>query len=61
LNNKELNKNFVYEVEVNNHQHDEEFALELFELLEGENSQIPLTKIHTFKELLDWNEELGIE
>ncbi|MFZ3587779.1 hypothetical protein ACOI1C_00600 [Bacillus sp. DJP31] len=58
---KQTPKNFVYEVEVSNH--DEEFALELFEMLEDTTQTQPTShkKIHSFEELLEWNEELEEE
>ncbi|WP_456275361.1 hypothetical protein [Bacillus sp. AK128] len=56
--NKKKSKNFVYEVEVSSNSNDhEEFALELFELMEDATRTGPHKKINNFDELLDWNEE----
>jgi hypothetical protein len=61
LNKKRTSKNFVYEVEVSNNQQDEEFAMELFEMMEDATQVTPHKKIQSFDELLDWNEELEEE
>ncbi|WP_246939555.1 hypothetical protein [Bacillus pinisoli] len=50
-------KNLVYEVEVSNTQNQEEFALELFELMEDATTKTSHRSIRNFDELLDWNEE----
>jgi hypothetical protein len=55
---KEKSKNYVYEVEVTNNPNDnEEFALELFELMEDSTTTPTHKRINNFDELLDWNEE----
>ncbi len=54
-------KNYVYEVEVSNNSHDEEFALELFEMIEDPSQVRPLKKLHSFDELVQWNEEHDVE
>lgn len=55
---KKRSKNFVYEVEVSNYStSNEEFAMELFEMMEDATTKSPLKKINNFDELLEWNEE----
>jgi hypothetical protein len=61
VNKKRTSKHFVYEVEVSNNPHDEEFALELFEMMEDATQPISQKKIQSFDELLEWNEELEEE
>ncbi|MBM7663109.1 hypothetical protein JOC85_003935 [Bacillus mesophilus] len=55
---KRRQKNFVYEVEVSdNPNENEEFALELFEMMEDLTTTSSHKKINNFDELLEWNEE----
>jgi hypothetical protein len=54
-------KNFVYEVEVSDKpSENEEFALELFEMMEDPTTTTSHKKISNFDELLDWNEEYDV-
>ncbi len=58
---RRTSKNFVYEVEVSNQNHDEEFALELFEMMEDATQERSRKRIRSFDELLQWNEEIEEE
>ncbi|KAA0546833.1 hypothetical protein FZW96_12605 [Bacillus sp. BGMRC 2118] len=55
---KKRHRNYMYEVEVNDKEDKEEFALELFEMIEDAAHYGPNKKINTFDELLQWNEQL---
>jgi hypothetical protein len=55
---KKARKNYVYEVEVSEDKHNEEFALELFEMMEDNPHIGPQKKINSFDELLEWNDQL---
>jgi hypothetical protein len=61
LDKKKATKNFMYEMEVSDSQHDEEFALELFEMVEDATHYGPQKKINSFDELLEWNEQIEEE
>jgi hypothetical protein len=58
---KKNRKNYVYEVEVSEGKHEEEFSMELFEMVEDAATFGPHKKINSFDELLDWNEQLEEE
>lgn len=55
---KQRPKGFMYEVEVSDHNHGEEFALELFEMMEDTTHATPIKKISSIDELVEWNEEV---
>jgi hypothetical protein len=61
LNKKRAIKNFMYEVEVSDSDHNEEFALELFEMMEDATYIGHQKRINSFDELLEWNEQLEEE
>ncbi|MBM6618845.1 hypothetical protein [Bacillus suaedaesalsae] len=55
---RKRHRNYMYEVEVKDSNEDQEFALELFEMIEDAAHFGPNKKINTFDELLQWNEQL---